>query len=171
MVETEVIVEPGRQEIVVTRVFDAPRDAVFAAYTDPDLVPRWWGSGRFTTEVDRMEVRPGGMWRFVARKADGTEYGFRGVYHDVVAPEKITSTYEFELGGPGCLQLQVDTLTEVDGKTELVVVSLFQSVEDRDGWIPAAGIETTVQESMDLLDKIIQERPRTAATDRPGRDA
>ncbi|WP_214404684.1 SRPBCC domain-containing protein [Pseudonocardia lacus] len=171
MADTEVVIEPGRQDIVVTRVFDAPRDVVFAAYTDPDLVPRWWGSGRFTTEVDRMDVRPGGAWRFVARKADGTGYGFRGVYHDVVAPERIVSTYEFEEGGPGRLQLQVDTLTEVDGKTELVVVSLFQSVEDRDGWIPAAGIEKSVQESMDLLEEIIRERPRPGATDRSGRSA
>jgi uncharacterized protein YndB with AHSA1/START domain len=156
MAETEVIIEPGRQDIVITRVFDAPRDVVFKAYTDPTLIPRWWGSRRFTTEVDRMEVRPGGRWRFIARKADGTAYAFRGVYHDVVAPERIISTFEFEPGGPGHLQLVTEAFDEVDGKTRYLGVSLFQSVEDRDGWIQSGGMEEGAREAMDLLAEVIQ---------------
>lgn len=155
MAETEIIFEPGRQDIVIRRVFDAPRDVVFAAYTDPTLIPKWWGSRRFTTEVDRMKVERGGEWRFITRNnVDGNEYAFRGVYHDVVAPDRIVATFEFELGGPGYLQLTSDTFEEIDGKTRYTSVSLFQSIEDRDGWIPT-DMDTGIRESMDLLDELI----------------
>jgi uncharacterized protein YndB with AHSA1/START domain len=66
-----IIAEPGKQEIVMTRLFDAPREFVFKAYTDPKLIPQWWGRTNSPTTVDRMEVRQGGRWRFVARGADG----------------------------------------------------------------------------------------------------
>jgi uncharacterized protein YndB with AHSA1/START domain len=158
MADTEVVFEPGRQDIVVTRVFDAPRDLVFAAYTDPELVPRWWGSQRFTTVVDEMDVRRGGSWRFITRnKEDGAEYAFRGVYHDVVAPERIVATFEFELGGPGYLQFCVDSFEEVEGGTRYRSVILFQSVEDRDGWIPT-DMEKSFHESMDMLARLIEEK-------------
>lgn len=156
MADTEIIIEPGRQDIVITRIFDAPRDVVFKAYTDPTLVPKWWGSSRFTTVVDRMEVRPGGRWRYVTRAADGTEYGFKGVYHDVVAPERIISTFEFEPGGPGHLQLAMASFDEVDGKTKYVGLSVFLSVEDRDGWIPSGGLDEGTREAMDKLAELIQ---------------
>ena len=78
MGETEFVIEPGRQDIVITRVFDAPREVVFKALTDPNLIPNWWGPARYETTVDRADVRPGGQWRYVSRDADGTEYGFRG---------------------------------------------------------------------------------------------
>jgi len=76
MSKTNIIAEPGKQEIVITRVFDAPRELVFKTITDPSLVPQWWGPKRFTTTVDKMEVRPGGQWRFVQRDADGNEHAF-----------------------------------------------------------------------------------------------
>jgi uncharacterized protein YndB with AHSA1/START domain len=163
MTDTEIVYEPGRQDIVITRVFDAPRDVVFKAFTDPELIPRWWGSRRFTTEVDQMDVRRGGLWRFVTRNnEDGNEYAFRGVYHDVVAPERVVGTFEFELGGPGYLQLGVDTFEETDGKTRYQSVILFQSVEDRDGWIPT-DMDKGIRESMDLLDELIQSSPTKGA--------
>jgi uncharacterized protein YndB with AHSA1/START domain len=111
MSDTEFVIEPGRQDIVITRTFDAPRDVVFKAVTDPDLIPKWWGPRRYETVVDRAEVRPGGLWRFINRDADGTEYGFKGVYHDVVAPERIVQTFEFE-GAPGHVALETMTLEE-----------------------------------------------------------
>ncbi|MDQ2911728.1 MAG: SRPBCC domain-containing protein, partial [Chloroflexota bacterium] len=69
---------PSDLEILVTREFDAPRDVVYKAMTDPRLIPQWWGPRRATTIVDKMDVRPGGAWRFVMREADGKESGFRG---------------------------------------------------------------------------------------------
>jgi len=158
MARTDVIFEPGRQDIIVTCEFDAPRDVVFKAFTDPELIPRWWGSRRFTTVVERMEVRRGGEWRFVTRNnEDGNEYAFRGVYHDVVPGKGIVSTFEFEPGGPGRLQLVMETFEEVDGATRYVSVSLFLTVEDRDGWIPT-DMDKGIRESMDMIDELISGR-------------
>jgi uncharacterized protein YndB with AHSA1/START domain len=152
---TEVIFEPGRQDIVIRREFDAPPGVVFQAFTDPGLIPEWWGSRRFTTIVDTMDVRRGGEWRFVTRNnEDGTEYGFRGVYHDVTAGQSVVSTFEFEHGGPGYLQFVTETFEERDGRTLYTQVSLFQSVEDRDGWIPT-DMDKGIRESMDMLAGLI----------------
>jgi uncharacterized protein YndB with AHSA1/START domain len=118
MGDTEFIIEPGRQDIVIKRVYDAPRDVVFKAITSPDLIPNWWGPRRLATEVDEMDVRPGGRWRFLNREGDGTEYAFRGVYHDVEEPERIVQTFEFE-GVPGHVSLETLTLAEVDGKVSV----------------------------------------------------
>src|SRR5437879_5463961 len=79
---------PSDTEILITREFDAPRDLVFKAMTDPNLIPRWWGPRNQTTTVDKMDVRPGGRWRFVMGAPDGTTSGFRGEYREVVAPER-----------------------------------------------------------------------------------
>ncbi|CAM3589712.1 SRPBCC family protein [Kibdelosporangium persicum] len=152
---TEVIFEPGRQDIIIRREFDAPREKVFKAFTDPELIPRWWGARRFTTTVDRMDVRQGGQWRFVTRNNDdGSEYAFRGVYHDVAAPSGTVFTFEFEPGGPGYLQFVTETFEEADGRTVYTQVCLFQSVEDRDGWIPT-DMDKGIRESLDLLADLI----------------
>jgi uncharacterized protein YndB with AHSA1/START domain len=89
MTKLKVIAEPGQHEIVLMRDFDAPRALVFKAMTDPTLVPRWWGMNGVTTIVDRMDVKPGGSWRYVQRDATGNEYAFHGVYHQITAPERL----------------------------------------------------------------------------------
>jgi uncharacterized protein YndB with AHSA1/START domain len=154
MGDTEFVIEPGRQDIVITRVYDAPRDLVYRAVTDPNLIPNWWGPAKYETIVDRAEVRPGGMWRFISRDTDGTEYAFKGVYHDLVAPERVVQTFEFE-GAPGHVSLETLTLEEVDGKTKYVGVSVFQSVEDRDAMVQS-GMEEGAREGMDRLDEVVQ---------------
>ena len=90
MARAEYVIEPGKQEIVMTRMFDAPRELVFKACTDPNLVPRWWGPRSLSTTVDKMDVRPGGVWRFVQRDTSGNEFGFHGVYHAVSSPAGIS---------------------------------------------------------------------------------
>ncbi len=154
MAETEFVIEPGRQDIIVTRVFDAPREVVFKAFSDPDLIPNWWGPRRYTTEIDRMEVKPGGLWRFINRDPDGNVYAFKGVYHDVVAPERVILTFEFE-GMPGQVSLETATFEEVEGKTRFVGVSVFQSVEDRDAMVQS-GMEEGARETYDRLAEVIQ---------------
>jgi len=84
--KTDYVIEPGKQELTITRVFDAPRELVFKAFTDPKLVSQWLGPRQYTTTVDKMEARPGGLWRFVQRNQNGDEFAFHGVHHDVVAP-------------------------------------------------------------------------------------
>ena len=153
MTGTNLIAEPGKQEIIITRVFDAPRERVFKTYTDPDLIPQWWGPKNLTTTVDKMDVRPGGVWRFVQRDADGNEYAFNGVYHQIVPPERLVGTFEFE-GVPGHVSLETVTLEDLKGKTKLTEKSVFQTVEDRDGMLKS-GMEEGVAETMDRLAELI----------------
>jgi len=153
MAETEIIIEPGRQDIVFRHVFDAPRDVVWKALTDPSLIPNWYGPRMYEAIVDEMDVRPGGRWRFINRSAEGQEFGFHGVYHDVRAPERIVQTNEFE-GMAGHVGLETGTLTEKDGKTTFESVALFQSVEDRDMNV-ANGMEWGARETYQRLEEVI----------------
>ncbi|MGH3442613.1 MAG: SRPBCC family protein [Nitriliruptorales bacterium] len=154
MSDTEFIIEPGRQDVVMRRVFDAPPEVVFKAITDPDLVPNWWGPREYTTVVDRHEPRHGGLWRFVSRGDDGSEFAFRGVFHDVIEPERIAWTFEFE-GAPGAISLETLTLEEVDGKTRYAAVSVHESVEARDA-VVASGMKDGASESMDRLAEVVE---------------
>ena len=151
---TKFTAEPGKQEIVITRIFDAPREKVFKASIDPKLIPQWWGPKRFTTKVDKMDVRPGGVWRFVHRDAEGNEYAFHGVYHEILPNERVVDTFEFE-GMPGHVSLETMTLEEQDGRTLLTARSVFQSVEDRDGMV-GSDMEEGVAETMDRLATLVE---------------
>jgi uncharacterized protein YndB with AHSA1/START domain len=153
MAKAEYVIEPGKQEIIITRDFDAPRELVFKAYTDPKLLPQWFGPREYTTIVDKMEARPGGLWRFVQRNQNGEEFAFHGVHHDIVAPERIVATFEFE-GVPGHVLLQTVTLERLGQKTRMVEQLLFQSVADRDGMV-ASGMQRGSDDSMDRLAEIL----------------
>ena len=153
MADLQVVADPGTQQIVITRSFDAPRELVFKAFTDPDAVRQWWGQRDNETVVDRLEARPGGLWRFVQRSKDGNEHGFHGVYHEAAAPERIVYTFEYE-GMPGHVLLETITLTEQDGRTRMTDVSVFQSVADRDGMLQS-GMESGAAESFDRLDEYL----------------
>jgi uncharacterized protein YndB with AHSA1/START domain len=154
MTKMNLIAEPGKQEIIMTRLFDAPRELVFKAYTDPNLIPQWWGPKGLTTTVDKMDVSEGGVWRFVQRDAEGNEYAFHGVYHSIVSPERLVYTFEFE-GMPGHVLLATVTFEELDdGKTKLTDRSVFQSVEDRDGMLKS-GMEEGAAESMDRFAELL----------------
>jgi uncharacterized protein YndB with AHSA1/START domain len=155
MSKTEYIIEPGKQEIRATRVFDAPRELVFKACTDPNLIPKWWGPRAYSTIVDKMDVRPGGSWRFLNGDGAGNEYGFHGVYHEVNAPDRVVQTFEFE-GVPGHVVLETARFEEFEGKTKLLQQSVFQSVEDRDGMVQS-GMEKGASESMDRLAEVLAE--------------
>jgi uncharacterized protein YndB with AHSA1/START domain len=145
---------PSDLEILITREFDAPRDVVYKAMTDRDLIPRWWGPRRMTTIVDKMDVRPGGSWRFVAREADGKEGGFRGQYREIVPGEKIVQTFEWE---PMAGHISVDTAIFSDlpsGRTLLTTRSVFGSKEERDGMV-ASGMESGLRETHDRFDEVL----------------
>jgi uncharacterized protein YndB with AHSA1/START domain len=150
MSDMKVVADPGTQEIVITRTFDAPRDVVFKAFTDADAVRQWWGLNSTETVIDQLEARPGGRWRFVERERDGNEYGFHGVYHDLQPPERIVYTFEYE-GMPGHVLLETVVLEDQDGRTLMTDTSVFQSVADRDGMLQS-GMETGAAESYGRLD-------------------
>ncbi|MER7418280.1 SRPBCC family protein [Micromonospora peucetia] len=149
----EFIAEPDRQSIVIRRFFDAPRHLVFKACTEPDLLARWWGSSGFENSVDRMEVRPGGTYRYVSRDGGGTEFAIGGVYHDVAAPERIVQTFQFE-GMPGQVQLETITFEEAEGGTRYEAVCIFQSVRQRDDAV-LYGMEVETRSSMDRLAQVV----------------
>ncbi len=153
MPKTEYVIEPGKQEIVSTTILDAPRELVFRAYTEPELFAKWWGPRRYKIEIEKFDSRPGGEWKVTHVGADGSRYGFRGVNHDVVAPERICA-FEF-LGMPGHVALQTATFEALGNKTKLVAHQVFQSVMDRDGMV-ASGMEDGANESMERLAEVLE---------------
>ena len=151
--KTAITAEPGKQEVVITRVFDAPCELLFKAVTDPNLIPQWWGPKYLTTTVEKMDVRPGGMWRFIQCDADGNEYAFHGVYHEITPPERLVYTFEFE-SLPGHAMLEVITFQEYEGKTRMTEKTVFQTVEDRDGMLKS-GMESGAVESTERLIELL----------------
>ncbi len=145
---------PSDREVVLTRNFDAPRELVFRALTDPTLIPNWWGPAFLTTLVIRMDVRPGGKWRFVQRDPDGNEYAFNGEYLEVVPPSRIVQTFEFEPMA-GHISTETLTLEEHGGITRMTIRIMFKSKEDRDG-MASSGMEAGASESYDRLDKVLE---------------
>jgi uncharacterized protein YndB with AHSA1/START domain len=154
MTKTNTIAEPGKHELIMSRMFDAPRELVFTTMTDPALIPQWWGPKRLTTVVDQMDVRAGGLWRYVQRDQQGNEFAFHGVYHSITVPERVIDTFEFE-GMPGHVILETMTLeAQADGTTKVTISSVFQSVADRDGML-SSGMQAGADESYDRLDQLL----------------
>ncbi len=154
---TTVSAEPGKQELLITREFDAPRELVFKVCMNPELIPQWWGPRYLSTIVDKMDVRPGGQWRFTNRDAEGNEYAFHGVYHEILAPERVIDTFEFEgLPETGHVTLETMKLEELPGgRTRLTVQSVFQSVADRDATLQS-GMEGGVNDTYDRLEELLK---------------
>ena len=126
----------AERELSITRVFDAPRDLVFKAWTEPDRAAQWWGPQGFTTISCEMDVRPGGAYRRCMRSPEGTVHCTRGVYREVVEPERLVFTYAWEdaEGKLGHEMLVTVTFAEHGGKTKLTLHQAgFASVEARDG--------------------------------------
>ena len=147
------VTTPAEREIRVEREFDAPRELVFAAYTDPALVPEWWGLRGTTTIVDRMDVKPGGGWRFVSRDCDGNENAFRGTYREVEPPERIVQTFEWE-GMPGHVSVETATFEDLGDRTRVVTTSIFHTAEERDGML-GSGMERGMNETYARLDEVL----------------
>lgn len=145
---------PSDREIVLTRIFEAPRELVFKVCLDPDAIPHWWGPREYTTVVDKMDVRVGGVWRYVQRGPDGNDYAFNGTYLEITPPERVVNTFEFE-GMPGHILTETVTFKDLGGRTRLTTVSLFDSVEDRDGMLQS-GMESGAAESHDRLEELLQ---------------
>jgi uncharacterized protein YndB with AHSA1/START domain len=153
MGKTQITAEPGVSLIVITREFDASRELVFRAYTDPDLIVRWLGPRELAMTIDEYDVRDGGRWRYVSTDEAGNEFAFRGVFHGAPSPDGTVQTFEFE-GMPGHVALETLTMEERDGKTLVRTVSSFQSVEDRDGMV-ASGMEHGIHDSHERLDELL----------------
>jgi uncharacterized protein YndB with AHSA1/START domain len=146
------ITTPAEREIHVERVFAAPIERVWQAFTDPDLIKQWWGGGG-NLIVERMEVERGGHWRFVVEGPEGTD-GFEGRYREVSPMERVVQTFEWD-GMPGHVAVETATFTDLgDGRTKITTTSLFHTVEERDGMLNS-GMEHGLNASYNALDALL----------------
>jgi uncharacterized protein YndB with AHSA1/START domain len=153
--KTVVTAEPGKQELFITREFDAPRELVFRAHTDPELYVQWVGPYGMTMTIEKWECYEGGSYRFTHER-DGHTYAFFGVNHEVLEPERIIGTFEFDgLPERGHVILGTTRFEELpDNRTRIVHQSVFQSVADRDGMVQS-GMERGVNDGYEKLDAML----------------
>jgi uncharacterized protein YndB with AHSA1/START domain len=153
MSATQIDVPAGLPYIDISREFDAPRDLVFKAYTDPALLVQWLGPRKYKMTLESWEPRDGGRWRYVHSDDEGNVWGFHGVFHGDQTPDGMLQTFEFD-GAPGHVSLESLKLEERDGKTLLRNHAVYQSVDARDAMI-AGGMEEGMNDSFDRLDELI----------------
>lgn len=153
MSATRIDAPAGVPFIDVTREFEAPRDLVFRAYSDPDLLVQWLGPRKYTMKLEAWEPRDGGTWRYIHSDEDGNSFGFHGVFHGDQTPDGMLQTFEFE-GWPGHVSLEKVTFEERDGKTVVRTHSVYQTVEARDGMVES-GMEEGMNDGFDRLDELL----------------
>ena len=147
------ITTPAEREIRVERIFNAPRERVWQAMTDPKLVAQWWGRGNKLV-VERLELERGGHWRFVEHAPKGVS-GFEGRFREVTPPSRVVQTLEWD-GMPGHVIIETATLEDLgDGRTRLVNTSLFHTTVERDGFLQS-GMEGGMNESYEALDRLLE---------------
>jgi uncharacterized protein YndB with AHSA1/START domain len=154
--KTAITAEPGKLELFIVREFEAPRELVFKAYTDPELIKQWLGPRRLKMIIEKFESRDGGTYRYIHEDQYGNKFAFRGVNHEVLSPERIIGTFEFEgLPERGHVALQTARFEALPGgRTRVTAQSVFQSVADRDGALQS-GMERGVNEGFERLDELL----------------
>ena len=146
--------EPGNQELFITREFDAPRELVFKAHTDPKLFAQWLGPRGYEMTLETFEPVSGGGYRYIHKDKEGNEFGFHGAFHEM-SVERMVQTFEFEAYA-GHVSLDSMTLEELpNNRTRVTIHSVYQSVSDRDGMIQN-GMERGVTEGYGRLDEILR---------------
>ncbi|MCI0415876.1 SRPBCC family protein [bacterium] len=143
------------REITGERIFDAPRQLVWKLWTDPDLIPQWWGPKKYKTTVEKMDFRPGGVWRFIQQEPNGNEYAFSGEYREIVPPERLVYTFNFEPIGPGHELIEVVTFEEINGKTKMTNKAIYKTIEDLEGML-RSGMEEGAMETMARFDELLR---------------
>jgi uncharacterized protein YndB with AHSA1/START domain len=153
--KTTITAEPGKQELFITREFDAPVELVYRAHTDPELYVQWLGPRGYEMVLETFEPYSGGRWRYIHKDEQGNEFGFHGVFHEI-SKERMIQTFEFE-GMPETGHVILDTmkLEPLPGnRTRIIIQSVYQSVEDRDGMIQS-GMETGMNQGYEKLDEVL----------------
>ena len=155
--KTTITAEPGKQELFITREFDAPRELVFKAYTNEEIYAQWLGPNGLETWFEVFEPASGGKYKFVQKDKDGNEFAFHGVTHEVLLNERIIGTFEFDgLPESGHVVLETTRFESLPGnRTRVSSQSVFQSVADRDGMVQS-GMEHGVVEGYERLDEILE---------------
>jgi uncharacterized protein YndB with AHSA1/START domain len=143
---------PGDREVRIERVFDAPRDRVWRAFTEAELIAQWWGRGNKLV-IERLDVERGGHWRFVEHSPDGV-HGFEGRYREVTPQERLVWTFEWD-GMPGYVAVDTTEFEDLgDGRTKVITTSLFHTTEERDGML-SSGMQTGLDQSYAALDRLL----------------
>lgn len=153
MTEMKITVEPGVPQVLTSREFDAPRELVYRAFTEPALLVQWLGPRKYTMTIDRFDLRDGGTWRYVHADEAGNAFGFHGVFHGEASLDGIVQTFEFE-GAPGHVSMDTVTFEEKGGKTIVRTNSVFQSVQARDAMVDS-GMEYGMSEGYERLDEML----------------
>ena len=153
MNKTTFVADPGQTSVTMKRRFEAPRARVFDAMTKPELLRRWYGPPGLEVTVCDSDLRVGGAYRIVQRTPDGTEFGFHGVYRELLRPARRVYTWIFELM-PDKEVVVTETFEDIAGKTLFTSVMLFQTVEDRDGYLSTGATEGGAA-SFDRLDELL----------------
>jgi uncharacterized protein YndB with AHSA1/START domain len=163
MKKTKLIADPGKQELTLIREFDAPRELVYKAYTDPKLYVQWLGPGNMTTKLEKFEPWSGGTWRYTTTDNEGKNYRFHGVNHEVTAPERIIDTFEWDdLPEKGHVSLERAVFEALpNNRTKVTSKSVFFSVQDRDEMMQG-GMEEGVQKMYEKFDSLLEQMQSTA---------
>ena len=154
--QTQIIAEPGKQELFIIRELEASRELVFRVFNEPGLLLQWLGPSNMKMEIDKLDSRTGGSYRFLHCDPNGNNYGFNGVIHEVAAPERIIRTFEFEgLSERGHVSLEFLTLEPLPNeRTKLSIQCIFKSVTDRDGLI-MSGMEKGMNDGFTRMDALL----------------
>ncbi len=160
--KTIVTAEPNKQDLFIIREFDAPRELVFKAHIDPELYVQWVGPKDLEMSVQKLDAFDGGTFEFT-HKRDAHRYRFFGSYHEVLAPERIVGTFEFDsLPERGHVIMGKTTFEELpDNRCRLTHQSVFFSVSDRDGMVQS-GMERGVAEGYEKLDDLLAKQSASA---------
>jgi uncharacterized protein YndB with AHSA1/START domain len=155
--QTTITAEPGKQDTMITREFDAPRVLVFKAFTEPGLFKQWMGPRKLRTEMVHFSAKSNGSCRYISREDNGKEHGFHGVFHEVLVPERVIQTFEYEgLPEKGHVALDKATFESLPGdRTKVTVHTVFLTLADRDGMLQS-GMESGVRESHERLDELLE---------------
>jgi uncharacterized protein YndB with AHSA1/START domain len=146
------VTTPTDRSIHIERIFNAPRDRVWRAISDPTLVAQWWGRGNKVV-MEKFEFEKGGHWRVVEHSDQGT-HGFEGRYREITPKERIVQTFEWD-GMPGYVCIETLNLVDLgDGRTKIVNDTLFHTTEERDGMLNS-GMEGGLNESYEALDRVL----------------
>jgi uncharacterized protein YndB with AHSA1/START domain len=149
-------INEDQREIILERVFNAPRSLVYRAYTEPELIAQWWSGDHGATVVEKSDVRPGGAWRYVQHAPDGSQYGFQGEYREIVPHEKLEYTFEFD-GMPGHVLVEtVRFIEQAPNQTLVTSTSVYETLEDLHGMLQT-GMEEGSASGYNRLDALLVE--------------
>jgi uncharacterized protein YndB with AHSA1/START domain len=154
MIKTNFVVDKKNLEVRMSRVLDAPTERVWQAHVDPKAITQWWGPRRFVTEVEKLDARVGGQWRFINKDAAGNRHVFYGKFREIQKPTKIAWTFTYEPYPQSVIEETLTLEALPDGKTRLSTVSRYPSLEALEGMVQG-GMEAGARETWDRLAELV----------------